>query len=398
MRKVAIVGAGTTSFKSRWIEKTYFELAFDAVKDALTHAKLSREDIQCCVYGVYNDIFQRQIQPDLYIHDYIGMAPRPAVRVATGGATGGSAVRIAFSEIASGMYDIALVLGVEKCSDCYNYELQSSTPEILKTIRYTADATYEGPTGRTAAGTFALSVIAHREKYGTPTELQMAKVSVKNHRNALKNPIAQSPKEITVEDVLSSRMVCYPFKFYDNCLYSEGASALILASEEKAKEITDKPVWITGVGASLDWSIPGNRPNIIEFTSSRIAAKKAYEMAGISNPLKEIDLAELHDAFTGLEILAYEDCGFCNEGEGGRLIDEGTVDIGGALPVNVSGGLIGCGHAIGASGVMQTREIVLQLKGEAGDRQIRNARRGMIQSVGGTACAWTVVLILERRD
>ncbi|HDH96283.1 MAG TPA: thiolase family protein [Proteobacteria bacterium] len=396
MRCVAVVGVGTTPFKARWREKTYLELAYDAAKAALDHAGMTKDDIDCCVYGIYNDFFERQFQPDLYVHDYLGMAPKPAVRVATGGATGGSAVRIGFAEVASGACDTCLVLGVEKCADLFSYDHQSATPEILKAISYTADMTYEQPTGRTAAASFALAVIAHRKRYGNPTDEQMAKVTIKNHKNAMLNPIAQSPKELTLDEVLNSRMITYPFRFYDNCLYSEGAAALILASEEVAHKYTDKPVWITGIGASLDWASLGNRESLYTFTSSRVAAKKAYEQAGITDPIEELDLAELHDAFTGTEILAYEDCFFCEEGEGGRLVDEGIVERDGKLPVNVSGGLIGCGHAVGATGIMQTNEIVLHLRGEAGERQIHGARRGLVQSIGGVACAWTVCIILER--
>ncbi|RPJ36980.1 MAG: thiolase family protein [Deltaproteobacteria bacterium] len=396
MGRVAIVGMGTTKFRARWVEKTYFELAFEAAKMAIEDAGIEKDRIDCAVYGIYNDFFQRQYQPDAFVHDYLGLGLKPAVRVNTGGATGGSALRIGYAEVASGLYDICLVLGVEKCNDCFNYEMGITTPEVLRAILYTADMTYDNPAGRTAASGFALAVIAHREKYGNPTEEQMAKVSVKNHFNATKNPIAQSPQVLTVDEVLKSRKIVEPFKFYDNCLYTEGSSAVILASEKVARQITKKPVWITGVGASTDYVMPGNRPNIYTFESSRVAAKKAYQMAGIRNPLKDLDLAELHDAFTGTEIMAYEDCFFCEEGQGGALIDDGVVMPDGELPVNLSGGLIGCGHAVGATGVMQTYEVALHLRGEAGERQMKNARRGLVQSIGGTLCTWTVCLVLER--
>ena len=386
MKKVAIVGMGTTKFKARWVDKTYFELAFDAAKMGMEDAGLGREEIDCAVYGIYNDFFQRQYQPDAFVHDYLGLGLKPMVRVNSGGATGGTALRIGYSEIASGLYDVCLVLGVEKCADCYNYELQTATPEVLRAILYTADMTYDNPAGRTAASGFALAVIAHKEKYGNPTEEQMAKVSVKNHFNATKNPIAQSPQVITVEDVLKSRKIVEPFKFYDKEI------------EEMAREITDRPVWITGVGASADYVMPGNRPNIHTFESSRVAARKAFQMGGIQDPLKELDLAELHDAFTGTEIMAYEDCFFCEEGQGGDLIDNGTVMPDGELPVNLSGGHIGCGHAVGATGIMQTYEVALHLRGEAGERQLKNARRGLVQSIGGTLCTWTVCLVLEREE
>jgi acetyl-CoA C-acetyltransferase len=396
MSRVAIVGMGTTKFRARWVEKTYFELAFEAAKLAIEDAGIEKDRIDCAVYGIYNDFFQRQYQPDAFVHDYLGLGLKPAVRVNTGGATGGSALRIGYAEVASGLYDICLVLGVEKCNDCFNYEMGINTPEVLRAILYTADMTYDNPAGRTAASGFALAVIAHREKYGNPTEEQMAKVSVKNHFNATKNPIAQSPQVLTVDEVLKSRKIVEPFKFYDNCLYTEGSSAVILASEKIARQITKKPVWITGVGASTDYVMPGNRPNIYTFESSRVAAKKAYQMAGIRNPLKDLDLAELHDAFTGTEIMAYEDCFFCEEGQGGPLIDDGVVMPDGELPVNLSGGLIGCGHAVGATGIMQTYEVALHLRGEAGERQMKNARRGLVQSIGGTLCTWTVCLVLER--
>jgi acetyl-CoA acetyltransferase len=387
---------GTTKFKSRWVDKTYYELAFDAAKMALEDAGLEKDRIDCAVYGIYNDFFQRQYQPDAFVHDYLGLGLKPMVRVNSGGATGGAALRIGYAEVASGLYDVCLVLGVEKCADTYNYEMKMSTPEVLRAILYTADMTYDNPAGRTAASGFALAVVAHRDKFGNPTEEQMAKVSVKNHFNATKNPLAQSPKVLTVEEVMNSRMIVEPFKFYDNCLYTEGSSAVILASREVAERITDKPVWISGLGASADYVMPGNRPNIYTFESSRLAARKAYAMAGVKDPLQDLDLAELHDAFTGTEIMAYEDCFFCEEGQGGSLIDDGTVMPDGQLPVNLSGGLIGCGHAVGATGIMQTYEVALHLRGEAGRRQKKGARRGLVQSIGGTLCTWTVCLVLER--
>jgi acetyl-CoA C-acetyltransferase len=396
MGKVAIVGVGLTKFKARWPDKTYYELAYDAAKMALDDAGITRERIDCCVYGIYNDFFARQYQPDAFVHDYIGMGLKPAVRVNTGGATGGSALRIGYSEVASGLYDVCLVRGVEKCGDCYNYEAGAATPEVLRAILYTADMTYDNPVGRTAASGFGIAVLDHQQKYGNPTEEQMAKVSIKNHFNATKNPNAQSPAILTLDQVMNSRKICDPFKFYDNCLYTEGSAAVILASEKVARAITKKPVWITGIGASTDFALPGNRPNIYTFESSRIAARKAYDMAGIKNPLEELDLAELHDAFTGTEIMAYEDCFFCKEGEGGLLVDDGTVMYDGKLPVNLSGGLIGCGHAVGASGIMQTCEVCLQVRGDAGERQRKNARRGLVQSIGGTLGAWAVCAVLER--
>ncbi len=400
MPEVAIIGVGCTNFRGRHPDKTYFELAFDAAKAAFEDAGIDKADVGAAVYGIYNDFFQRQYQPDAFVHDYLGLPPIPAVRVNTGGATGGSALRIGYAEVASGLYDIVLVLGVEKCADCFDYFTKNPVPEVLRAILYTSDMTYDNPIGRTAASGFALAVLAHMQKYGGPTEEQMAKVSVKNHGNALKNPRAQSGMKITVDDVLKSPKIVDPFKRLDNCLYTEGAAAVVLASRRKVAELHPKkpPIWITGLGAALDWAFPGNRESIAEFHGCRLATKKSYDMAGITDPLEQFDLAELHDAFTGTELMSYEDCMFCEPGEGGRLIDDGTVWPGGKLPVNLSGGLIGCGHAVGATGLMQTSEIVWQLRHEAGARQAPNARRGLVQSIGGTLCAWTVSLVLERMD
>jgi acetyl-CoA acetyltransferase len=393
--RVGIVGVGNTKFKARWADKTYYELAFDAAKMALDDAGMEIGRIESAVYGIYNDLFERQFMPDVYVHDYLGLGLKPSVRVTTGGATGGAAVKVGFTEVASGMHEIVLVVGVEKCSDCYNPEIRSSTPEVLKGIIYSADMTFEAPLGLTPAASYALPTIAHMERYGSPTELQMAKVSVKNHNNAHNNPNAQSPIRITVEDVLNSKKICHPFKFYDNCLYSEGASALILVSERTAKRLKVPVAWITGIGASTDMSFTGNRPDYANFGSSIEAGKAAYRMAGIKNPRKDLDFAELHDAFTSAEILSYEAFGFCKFGDGGRLIDEGVVEMDGELPVSPSGGLIGCGHAVGATGVMQVGEAALQVNGRAEKRQVKGAKRGLVQSIGGPATSWTFAIIVE---
>lgn len=395
MRRVAIVGYGVTRFRPRWIEKTYYELAHDAMKSALADAGIAKGKIQGVVYGIYNDLFERQFMPDIYVHDYLGLAPKPSIRVTTGGATGGAAVFTGWTQIASGLYDTVLVLGVEKCSDCYNEEIGSSTPEVLKGIIYSADMTFEAPLGLTPAASYALPTVAHMERWGTPTEIQMAKISIKNHRNAINNPIAQSPILLSVDDVLKSKKICHPFKFYDNCLYSEGAAAVILMSEERAAELSCPAAYLTGLGCSTDMAFVGHRPDPTQFLSSIEAGRAAYAMAGITDPRSEIDFAELHDAFTSAEILSYEAFGFCAPGEGGKLIDEGVTEMGGALPVNPSGGLIGCGHAVGATGVMQVGEAALQVTGRAGKRQVRMARRGLVQSIGGPATTWTYAFIIE---
>ncbi|GAB4321627.1 MAG: thiolase family protein [Promethearchaeota archaeon] len=399
-KKVAIVGIGAYPFRTRHPHVSYYEMAFQTAKRALEDASrdganLGIGDVDSAVYGIYNDFFERQFMPDVIVHDHLGMALKPGTRVTTGGATGGYALRTAYAEVASGLADLVLCLGVEKSNDCWDPATKTRTPELVKAIAYSADMTWVFPLGSFPAASYVLPVRAHFEKFGNPTEESMALVSVKNHGNAIGNPYAQSPMKLTVEDVLKSRYISEPFKKLDCCLYSEGAAAMLLASEERAKEITDSPVWITGIGAANDTSFGGLRPNLWSLTSNVRASRQCYRMAAIRDPLREFDVAELHDAFTGQEILSYEDCGFAGHGEGHRLIDDGVVAEGGELPVNLSGGLIGCGHAVGATGIYQGTEIVRQLRGEA-VRQVDGAERGFLHSVGGPVTAYCVCVAMER--
>jgi len=307
MKKVAIIGVGITPFRARYLDKTYFELAYDATKLALEDAnkngaEITHKDLESTVYGIYNELFERQFMPDIFINSYIGMNNKPGTRIASGGATGGYTVRMAYSEVASGLSDLCLCLGVEKCNDCYDEKTGTTTPEVLNAIAYSADMTYEYPMGMMAASSYVSMVNAHFEEFGNPTEDQMAYVSMKNHGNAMLNPIAQSPMKISLDDVLFSRIICHPFKLLDCCLYSEASAALILASEEKVKELKiEKPIWITGVGAANTDCFIGNREEIGRLYSNIYAAKAAYKMAGLDyNKIKsQIDLAELHDAFSG---------------------------------------------------------------------------------------------------
>jgi len=403
-RRVAVVGTGQTKFEARTPQMTYYELAFEAVREALRDASLGPESIDSVVYAIYNDLFERQIMPDAYVHDYLGMYGKPGVRVTTGGATGGYAFRTAYSEVSSGLTDTTLLIGVEKAQDCYDWAQGKSTPEVLKSIAYSADMTWEFPLGASAASSYAVLASAHMKKYGT-TEEQAALVSVKNHGNAINNPFAQSPLNIKVEDVMASRMISYPFKMLDCSLYTEGAYALILMSEQRVHELGVKdPAWVMGIGSSNDKSFTGSRTpkdrlgrygDMADLRNHYEAARQAYRMAGIENPGRMIDVAELHDAFSFTEIQGYEAMGFAERGKGGKFIEEGTPMINGDLPVSPSGGLIGAGHAVGATGVMQIGEIVNQLRHKAGKRQveIRNGM-GLAHSIGGPGSSYCSVSIL----
>jgi len=406
-KRVAIIGIGITPFKARYLDRTYFELAYDATKLALgdankNGAEITHKDLQSTVYGIYNELFERQFMPDIYINSYIGMNDKPGTRIAAGGATGGYTVRMAYAEVASGLSDLCLCLGVEKCNDCYDEQTGVTTPEVLNAIAYSADMTYEYPMGMMAASSYVSMVNAHFEEFGNPTEEQMALVSVKNHGNAMKNPKAQSPMDITVEDVMNSRIICYPFKLLDCCLYSEASAALILASEEKVKELkVENPIWITGVGAANTDCFIGNREDMGRLYSNIYAAKVAYKMAGLDyqNIKAQIDLAELHDAFSGQEVISYEELGFVPFGEGGKWIESGGPLMNGELPCCPSGGLIGCGHAVGATGIMSTGEAALQLRGEAGKHQVNiNKGRAISHSIGGPGAAYAAVIVMENEE
>ncbi|MFO8017420.1 MAG: thiolase family protein [Promethearchaeia archaeon] len=412
MKKVAIIGVGITPFKARYLDKTYFELAYDATKLALEDANrnganITHKNLESTVYGIYNELFERQFMPDIFTNSYIGMNDKPGTRIASGGATGGYTVRMAYAEVASGLSDLSLCLGVEKCNDCYDEQTGTTTPEVLNAIAYSADMTYEYPLGMMAASSYVSMVNAHKEEFGNPTEEQMALVSVKNHKNAMLNPKAQSPMDINVQDVMNSRIICYPFKMLDCCLYSEASAALILANEDKVKELgIEKPIWITGVGAANTDCFIGNREDLGRLYSNINAAKKAYEMAGLDydNIKDQIDVAELHDAFSGQEVISYEELGFVDFGQGGKWIESGPNTgegpwIDGELPCCPSGGLIGCGHAVGATGIMSTGEAALQLREDAGKHQVSIKHgRALSHSIGGPGAAYAAVITMANKE
>jgi len=388
MNRVAVVGVGNTAFAARHADKTFPRLAYESVKAALEDAGAQKEEVESVVYAIYNDFFEHCAMPELHIHYLLGIARKPSVRITCGGATGGYAMRAAFAEVAAGMHDVVMVVGVEKVGDM-------NTFDMIKSITYAGDPFFESQLGGSAAGSYSAPIRFHMERYGT-TEEDIAKVVVKNKGNARNNPDAQSPMEITVEDVMKSPMIIYPLKILDHCLSSEGASTVILASEGAAKRFK-KPVWITGVGASTESGRQAERDDVGDslFPAVKAAADTAYAMAGIKDPLEALQVAEVYDSFSGVEICLYEEFGFCPRGEGLRFLTDGGAAMGGSLPVNPSGGLIGGEHAIGATGVYQVAEVVRQIRGEAGARQVPDVKRGLTQSMGGARGAYSVSFVLE---
>ena len=394
MKRVAVVGVGQLPFQSRYADKTYLSLAYEATSRVLLDAKLTVRDLDAVTYAIYCPVYLRQEQPDIFLQDYLGLNGKPSLRVSAGAATGGCAIYAAYNQVASGMADVVLLLAVQKASDPFDFYTKSRWDGYRKT---SMSGEMNWQKGVIAAGPVPISTVAcllpHMEKYGGPTEEQVARVSVKNHENALTNPLAQLKVHLTVEDVLNSRIIAWPTTMYECCLYSDGAAALILASEEKARAITETPIWITGAATSY-YSLHRLEPQMLgRMMGVAEAAKMAYGQAGITDPLHELDVVELQDLTSGLEIIAYEELGLCPPGEGGRLVDEGVVYKGGKLPVNPHGGCIACGHVAGVCEVSSMADVVLQLQERAGGIQVPIRQgRGLVETICGVVSMSTATI------
>lgn len=384
MRRVAVVGVGCTKFGELW-DKSFRDLFIEAGIEALEDADLEGKEIEALYVGNMSAgryIGQEHISA--LIADYSGLAEFniPATRVEAADASGGLALREAYLAVASGLHDIVITGGVEKVSD---------VGDAMEILSCSADQEWEYFVGANLPALYALIARLHMERFGT-TEEDLALIAVKNHRNAVKNPKAQFRGEISVKDVLNSPYVAEPLKLLDCASICDGASAVILASEDIAKKITDTPVYIKACCQASDYIALHSRKDLLTMTSVVKASRNAYKIAKIEP--KDVQVAEVHDVFTIAEIIAYEDLGFCKKGEGAKLIREGETEIGGKIPVNTSGGLKACGHAVGATGIRQAVEIVLQLRGDANGRQV-DAETGLALNIGGTG-ATAVVTIFSR--
>ncbi len=382
MKKVAIIGVGQTRFDRR-PDASIREIAFEAFKETVEDAQISPKEIQASLIcsGTHYD---KQRTPAGVIAEYLGLNPQPTFNVEAVCASSAVGLRIGWSFITSGLHDIVAVVGFQKMTEL-------SSAEVQEVMGRSGDVMWESPFGTTMPGYFALYAKSHLQRYGT-TEEQLAKVAVKNHFYATKNPKAMFQKEITVEEVLGSRMIASPLKRYDCCANSDGAACIILANEEVARKMTDTPVWIAGLGlASSPMALTSRDKSYTSFNCAVEAARQAYEMAGIEP--SDVDVAEVHDCFTITEIINYEDLGFCEKGHGGKLVEEGQTYLGGKIPVNIDGGLLAKGHPVGATGASQIRTLVKQLRGEAGETQVKGARIGLAHNLGGIGmyCAVSIL-------
>jgi acetyl-CoA C-acetyltransferase len=375
MNRVALIGAGVTKFGVR--KATYRDLIWEAGKACFDSVPaIKPRDLDGLVVGSVmpeRTAFQSHISS--LAAEALGIRPSTlSARTEHMCASGTVGIRYAYAFIAAGLADLVMVLGVEKLS-------QPSGEEAVLNMGTGVDREWEAAFGLTAPPCFALAAQRHMAEYGT-TEEQLALVGVKNHNHAAKNPNAHFNKGATVDQVLCSRMISTPLRLFMCSPITDGAAAVILASEERARQLTETPVWVRGTGQALDgFQLTSLDENYARWPALARAAQSAYRMAGIT--ARDVDVAEVHDCFSIAELIAYEELGFCAAGEAGSFVAAGRSDYGGDVVVNPRGGLIGCGHPLGATGVAQAAEVFVQLRGEAGARQVPDATIGLTHNNSG---------------
>ncbi|MDR1820158.1 MAG: thiolase domain-containing protein [Methanobrevibacter sp.] len=383
MRDVAIIGVSQTKFGELW-EASFRQLIAEAGLSAIEDANIQGDDIDAMYVGnMTAGLFIQQEHIASLIADHTGLNPIPCTRVEAACASGGLALRQGIMAVASGYHDIVISAGVEKMTDVVD-----PTPAIATA----SDQEWEAKIGATFPSLYAMMARRHMYEYGTTRE-QLALFSVINHENGSKNPRAQFPFKITVDQVLNSSKVADPLRLLDCSPVTDGAAAIVLAPAEDARKYTDTPIYVKASAHASGTIALHDRKDITTIDSTKIAAKKAYEMANLTS--KDIDIVEVHDCFSINGILAIEDLGFVKKGEGGKAVEEGITRNGGEIPVNPSGGLKSRGHPLGATGIAQAAEIVWQLRGEAEKRQVEGAEIGMTHNIGGTG-GTAAVHILSR--
>lgn len=388
-RNIGIIGIGQTRYVSRRDDVTLPELVREATVLALEDAGIAFNDLDGIVFSLALDALEGTEGAERWCADAVGDRGIPFIRVHTGGATGGSATHAGFLHIASGLFDCILVVGAEKMGE---------TPDAQKVLNQIFDPIYERSTAINAVNMCSFQAVRHMKKYGT-TEYQMALVAVRSRKNALRNPHAHIRKEITVEDVLTSRVICYPLKLYDCCPRSTGACAIVIASEKFIKKLGKKNIaWIKGIAGCTNTYYMGDRMDGSSTNDHAdadglfLAAKRAYQMAGIDKPRKEIDVAEIYAPFTSTELAAVEALGFCGKGESGKCNEKGMFDMEGEIPVNPSGGVL-TANPISVTALVRVGEAALQVTGKAGERQIGKAKTAVATGEGGSLQFHTVTVL-----
>jgi acetyl-CoA C-acetyltransferase len=383
MREVAIVGIGKTAFGA-FADRDLRSLALEAGEKCLADAHVKPSQVEEFFLGNFagpSFVGQNHLAP--YIAGAMGILGVPCTRFEAACASSGAAFYHAVVSVAAGLNDIVLITGVEKMTS-------QTTPKVTEILAGAGDTCGEGRAGATFPALFAMIARRHMYQYGTTHE-QMAMVAVKNHENGAKNPQAHMRKVITLEQALKGKPIADPLTVYDCSLISDGAAAVLIVPLERAKEFTDKPVKVLGIAQTSDQVALDQKADITTLSAVVAAAKKAYKMAGVTPA--DIQFAELHDCFTIAEIIATEDLGFCKKGEGGPYAASGKTRIDGEKPVNTSGGLKSKGHPVGATGTGQICDVVMQIRGEAGERQLAKHSLGLAENLGGSG-ATAVVTIL----
>jgi acetyl-CoA C-acetyltransferase len=376
MREVAVIGAGMTKFGELW-DMSLRDLFVDSALKAMNDAGVDTLDsIYVGNMSAGQFVGQEHLGP--LMADQLGMPGVPAMRIESACASGGMALRSAFFEVASGMSDLVLASGIEKMND---------GADVTGVLATASDQEEEVYYGVTFPGLYAMIARAHMEKYGT-TEEDLSWVSVKAHKNGAKNPHAQFRRVMSLEDVMTSSVVAEPLRLLHCSPVTDGGAALLLCPLDRAHEFTDKPVKILGTGAATSSLALANRADPADLDVVELSGDRAYEMAGLKP--EDIDVAEVHDCFAIAEICCYEALRFVEKGRGKDAAREGVTDLGGKIPVNVSGGLKSKGHPVGATGIAQAVTIVDQLRGQGGEVQVEGAKIGLAQNMGGSGASSVV--------
>jgi acetyl-CoA C-acetyltransferase len=377
MEKVAIVGVGQTKYERRKTGSSFADMVFEATSKALEDSGLNIGDIDNVV-SVSNDFWDGRTISSMAIQDACGARHKDISTVEGDGVYG---ALYGMMRTLSGSFSTTLVVAHNKGSE--------SRMNLITNAMF--DPIYTRRLGMDSITSSALQASAYMDRFGV-TQEQCAKVSVKNHKNGINNPHAQLPMSISVDDVMNSRTLSTPIKLFDASPISDGAAAVILATEEASPRAKSKPIWINGVGYCCDAYHLGDRDLAIS-PALKEASAKAYSMAGVTDPMSQIDVVELYDAFSYMELMWLEGLGFAEYGQGAKLVDEGVTQMDGDLPVNPSGGCLSA-HAVLVAGLARLIETTLQLRGEAGDRQVNAAKTGLAHGINGPCGQSHCVMVL----
>ncbi|MBA7702448.1 3-ketoacyl-CoA thiolase [subsurface metagenome] len=386
MGKVGIIGVGQSNFV-RGYPGSIRELAFEGFKEAMEDAKTQIKDIDASIIASAPE-YDKQRSPAGVIAEYLGLIPQPTFYIESICSSSSTALKVAYSMIKAGLHDVVAIVGFQKMSEI-------SSSESQERMGRGADIQWESPFGTMMPAYYAMYARAHMAAYGTTLE-DLAKIRVKAATYGQINEKAVYRKSITMEmftdpESNMSATVAKPLRVGDCCANADGSSCIIVANEEKAKAISDKPVWVLGIGAASEAVNMAGRDLLTGLSVSIEAGKQAYAMAGVTS--KDINVAEVHDCFTIAEMMAYENLGFVKPGEGKDLIASKETYKEGSIPVNVDGGLLSKGHPIGATGGSQIRTIVLQLRGEAGEMQVKDPEIGLVHNIGGVGLYGNVTIL-----